>query len=586
MGRSSYAARIIIIALALVLAFMYLALRLYNVQIVEHNTLYSKAKKKYTAVKKNQGIRGQIYDKNGYLLVGNVPCTNIRANPQLVGGKDKCREMAGFFSRKLHVNPTVIFKRLATKQRNRHKIYEVVIKNAVPLEEAESIKAEVKDRKFKGIYFYDSVKRYYPKNKLLSNVLGFINMDQLKVVPVSGIEKAYNSLLSPVKAKESVFERSREGIPLTYGYSKLAESKSGKDIYLTIREPIQAIVEEELDKVMEKWKPKAAYAVMVNPKTGSILAMAQRPTFNPNERKDIRPDAWVNRTVTDGFEPGSTMKPLVICKALDLGIITPETKFFCENGYWTYAGRGLRDTHSYGNIDVTEIVQKSSNIGTAKIALAMGEQRLYHLLRQYGFGQKTNIPFQPEATGILRKVKNWDKLSITRFPIGQGILVSPLQLLGAYIALANNGERMKLKIVDKIVDIETENVYKFPVKSEGEVIKNKSAVKEIVEMMKLVTKRGGTAWRAGVPGYEVAGKTGTSQKWVNGAYSHSQYFASFIGFVPADDPAFILLLVLDEPQGKYYGGTVAGPAFREISLKTLRYLDIPETNPTVQKSNE
>jgi len=325
---------------------------------------------------------------------------------------------------------------------------------------------------------------------------------------------------------------------------------------------------------------------MVNPKTGSILAMAQRPTFNPNERKDIRPDAWVNRTVTDGFEPGSTMKPLVICKALDLGIITPETKFFCENGYWTYAGRGLRDTHSYGNIDVTEIVQKSSNIGTAKIALAMGEQRLYHLLRQYGFGQKTNIPFQPEATGILRKVKNWDKLSITRFPIGQGILVSPLQLLGAYIALANNGERMKLKIVDKIVDIETENVYKFPVKSEGEVIKNKSAVKEIVEMMKLVTKRGGTAWRAGVPGYEVAGKTGTSQKWVNGAYSHSQYFASFIGFVPADDPAFILLLVLDEPQGKYYGGTVAGPAFREISLKTLRYLDIPETNPTVQKSNE
>ena len=579
MGRSSYAARIIIIALILIFAFLLIAIRLYNVQILKHNILYSKAKKKYTAVKKIHGTRGQIYDKKGHLLVGNVPCIDIRANPQLVGGKDKCRELAGFFARKLHVNPTVIFKRLATKKRNGRNIYEVVIKNSVSLDEAKSIQEEIHDRKFKGIYFFDSIKRYYPKNELLSNVLGFINMDRLKVVPVSGIEKAYNSLLAPVKVKASVFERSREGVPLTYGYSKLTEGKSGKDIYLTISEPIQAIVEEELDKIMEKWKPEMAYAVMVNPKTGSILAMAQRPTFDPNNRKDMHPDTWVNRIVTDGFEPGSTMKPLIISKALDLGIVKPDTKFFCENGYWVYAGKRLRDTHSYGEIDVTEIVQKSSNIGTAKISLLMGERRLYHLLRQYGFGQKTNIPFQPEATGILRKVKDWDKLSITRFPIGQGILVSPLQLLGAYTALANKGERMKLRIVDKIVDTETEEMYEFPVKSEGVVIKNKGSVKEIVDMMKLVTKRGGTAWRAGVSGYEVAGKTGTSQKWIDGAYSHSKYFASFIGFVPADNPAFILLIVLDEPKDKYYGGTVAGPAFREISLKTLRYLDIPETNP-------
>ncbi len=580
MGRSSYAARIVIIALILILTLLYLAAHLYNVQIIKHDVLYSKAKKKYTAVKKINGTRGQIYDKNGHLFVGNVPCTNIRANPQLVGGKDKCRELAGFFARKLHVDPTDIFKRLAIKKRNDRKIYEVVIKNAVPLDEAESIKAEVRDRGFKGIYFYDSIKRYYPKNELLSNVLGFINMDRLNIVPVSGIEKAYNSLLSPVKVKASVFERSREGVPLTYGISKLSEGKSGKDIYLTIDEPIQAIVEEELDKVMEKWKPKAAYALMVNPKTGSIMAMAQRPTFNPNDRKDMQPEAWVNRIVTDGFEPGSTMKPLVIAKALDLDIVNPSTRFFCENGYWFYGGRGLRDTHPYGDIDVTEIVQKSSNIGTAKIALEMGKRRLYHLLREYGFGQETGIPFQSEATGILRKVKNWDKLSITRFPIGQGVLVSPLQLVGAYTVLANKGERTRLKIVDKIVDIETEEKYKFPAKSEGKVIKKRSSVKEIVDMMKLVTKQGGTAWRAGVPGYEVAGKTGTSQKWIDGAYSHSKYIASFIGFVPADNPAFILLVVLDEPQDKYYGGTVAGPAFKEISLKTLRYLDIPETSPT------
>ncbi len=580
MGRASYAARIIIISLFVILVFIYIAVHLYDVQIIKHNELYSKAKRKYTAEKKVKGVRGQIYDNYGHLLVGNVPCTDIRANPQLVGGKDKCREITGFFTRKLHVDPTTIFKRLDTKERNGHKIYEVVVKNAVPLDIAETIKEEVKDRGFEGIYFYDSIKRYYPKNELLSNVLGFINVDQLKVIPVSGIEKAYNSLLSPVKVKASVYERSREGIPLTYGHNLLREGKTGNDIYLTISEPIQAIVEEELDKIMEKWRPKAVYAVMVDPKTGSVMAMAQRPSYNPNTRDNMKPEAWVNRIVTDGFEPGSIMKPLVIAKALDWGIVRPETKFYCEKGYWVYAGKRLRDTHSYEDIDVTTIVQKSSNIGTAKISLLLGERRLYHALRLYGFGQKTNIPFQPEATGILRKVKNWDKLSITRFPIGQGVLVSPLQLVGAYTSLANQGKRMKLRIVDKIVDPETGNVYEFPVKTEEQVINNGFAVKEIVDMMKLVTKEGGTALKAAVPGYEVAGKTGTSQKWVNGAYSHTQYFSSFIGFVPADDPAFVLLITLDEPKGKYYGGTVAGPAFREISLKTLRYLDIPETTIT------
>lgn len=577
MGRTSYASKIIIIAIALVSIFIWIIVHLYNVQIIQHKALYDKAKGKYTAVEKNQGMRGQIYDKDGNLLVGNIPCTDIRANPQLVGDKAKCREMAGFFSRKLNVNPTTVFRRLATKERNGRKIREVVIKNAVDLDRALKIEAEGQDRKFKGIYFYDSVKRYYPKDDLASNLLGFINTDQLSVIPVSGIERAYNSLLSPVKTKASVFERSREGVPLTYGISKLSKPTPGKNIYLTISEPIQAIVEEGLDNLVKEWNPKVAYAVMVDPNTGSIMAMAQRPSFNPNDRKHMNPDAWQNKIVTNGFEPGSTMKPLVIVKALELGLVNPDTKFFCENGYWVYGGKRLRDTHSYGDIDVTTIVQKSSNIGTAKIAMELGEERLYNLFREYGFGQKTDIPFKPEATGILRKLKNWDKLSITRFPIGQGILVSPLQLVDAFTVLANKGKRMKLRMVDKIVDSETGKAYKIPVRTEATVIKDERAVKEIVDMMKLVTKQGGTATRAGIPGYEVAGKTGTSQKWVNGEYSHKQYFASFIGFVPADNPAFILLIALDEPKGNYYASVVAAPTFREIALKTLRYLDIPET---------
>jgi cell division protein FtsI (penicillin-binding protein 3) len=581
MGRSGYTVKIIFIALLIVGVFAYLAIHLYKIQITEHKELYQKAKKKYTAVKRIRGRRGEIYDSSANLLVGNIPCVDIRANPQLVGDKNVCRMLAGFFARKLNISASTIFKRLSTKKRGNRKIYEVVIKNAVHLNLADTIKEEVHDRDIKGIYFYDSVKRYYPKGQLLSNLLGFINVDNLNVVPVSGIERAYNSLLAPVKSDVSIYERSRKGVPLSYGNNEIKTRKIGDNIFLTIKEPIQSIVEEELDKLVEKWKPKSAYVIMVDPKTGSILAMAQRPTFNPNDRGSMDSKSWQNRMVVEGFEPGSTMKPLVIAKALDLGLVHPDTVFYCEKGYWIYGGKSLKDSHPYEDLTVTQIIQKSSNIGTAKISLLLGKLRLYHLLRQYGFGLKTGLPFKPEATGILRKVKRWDTLSITRFPIGQGVLVSPLQLIGAYTALANHGQRMRLRIIDKIVDVETGNTYKYPIKKEDRSFSYVTSL-EIVKMMKLVTKEGGTARRASVKGYEVAGKTGTSQKWVNGAYSHSKYFASFIGFAPADDPAFILLIVVNEPKKNIYGGVVAAPTFSRIASKTLRYMDIPATNETTK----
>lgn len=581
MGRAAYIVRIIIISLVVISLFSFLAYHLYEIQILRHDELYVKAKKKYTAVKDIYGRRGLIYDYDGNLLVGNAPGIDIRANPQLLGDKEQCQELASYFARKLNVSVTTIFDRLSTKERNGKKIHEVVVGNAISLDLADKIKHELEGRKVNGIYFYDTLMRYYPKNELLSNILGIINIDQMKAIPVSGIEKAYNSVLSPGKVKVSVYERSRDGVPLTYGNNRITDVASGNNIYLTISEPIQSIVEEEIGKLMDQWKPKAIYAIMVNPKTGSILAMAQRPTFNPNNRTKMDSDSWRDRIATDGFEPGSIMKPLVVVKALDLGIVKPDTKFDCENGCWFYAGKSLRDAHRAGILTVFQIVQESSNIGTAKISLMMGARNLYNLFKSYGFGKKTGLPFNPQATGIFRDLKKWDALSITRFPIGQGILVSPLQLIGAYTALANGGKRMRLRIVDNIEDPITKEVYKYPIKSEGKIIENEWAVKEVVEMMKAVTQEGGTAKKASIPGYQVAGKTGTSQKWINGEYSHSKYFASFIGFVPANDPAFLLLVAIDEPQGSYYGGSVAAPAFREIAIKTLRYLDIPPTEPEI-----
>ena len=450
MGRKSFLLKIISVTVFIVSIFIYLVVHLYFLQIDQHKELYDKAKKKYTSIKKNKGARGEIYDCDGNLLVGNIPCVDIRADPNLIGDKGDVQRVSRLFSYRLKIPYKKIYERLSRKENNGKKVHEVVIKNEASLEDADILKDEIKKKKINGIYFSDGSKRYYPKDQLLSNVLGFINADETDVVPVSGIERAYNSILSPDRANITVYERARDGIPLAYGNNRFEDKKQGDDIYLTISEPLQAIVEEQLDVLMEKWQPKSAYAVMVDPKTGSILAMGQRPSFNPNDRSNLNGNDWQNKIVTEGFEPGSIMKPLVVAKALDLGVVRPETVFDCEKGRWFYAGKLLRDSHPYGMLNVSSIIQKSSNIGTAKISLTMGQKKLYDLLVQCGFGEESGLPFEPEATGILRKYEKWDKLSATRFPIGQGILTTPLQMVSAYTALANNGQRMKLRIVDKI----------------------------------------------------------------------------------------------------------------------------------------
>jgi cell division protein FtsI/penicillin-binding protein 2 len=367
--------------------------------------------------------------------------------------------------------------------------------------------------------------------------------------------------------------------------------RPGGDVYLTIEEPIQHTVEQELDLIMETFKPLAAYAVMADPRTGRILAMAQRPTFDPNDRSpgNMAPEKWINRVVSTGFEPGSVMKGISVAGAIDYGVVTLDHVFDCEKGYWVYARRPLRDSHRFEDLSVLEILQHSSNIGTAKIALEMGERRLYQTLWRFGFGQRTGTGFDDEGTGLLRPVNRWDGLSVTRFPIGQGILTTPLQLVQAFSALANNGNMMQLRVVDRVADPTTGETKLFPPVLRRRVVAHESAIRDVVTALKMVTTDDGTASKAAIEGYEVAGKTGTAQKYIReelpdhkgytGYYSNSKYVGSFIGFVPADDPAFVLLVSVDEPtEGGYYGGTVAAPSFRRIAASTLRYLQIPPGN--------
>jgi len=306
--------------------------------------------------------------------------------------------------------------------------------------------------------------------------------------------------------------------------------------------------------------------------------VAQRPTFNPNDRRKMNPDSWRNRISEDIFDPGSTMKPIAISGAIDDGIVKPSTRIDCEKGAWKYGGKVLHDSHPMAILSVREIVQKSSNIGTAKIALKMGKKRLNRTLRSFGFGSRTGIQLKVETRGIFTRLEKWDKLSITRFPIGQGISCSPLQLVRAYCGLANHGKIPRLRLIDRMKDPDKDHAIKMWSPKPKRIYRNKSTWKTMIDMLVLVTQQGGTATKAAIPGYEVAGKTGTSQKVVDGEYSHSQYFATFIGFVPARNPAFVLLVTADEPQGAIYGGTVAAPTFKNIAQRSLQYLDI-KPNP-------
>ncbi len=600
--------RIQLVVIVIFCMFMGLVGRLYHLQVERHDELLRKAKEQYTATIKTSGQRGEIFDYNGSLLVGNAPCVDIQADPSIIGDKIRCRKIALTFAKLLHLPGDKLYHRLLNKTRRKvmpDGTIKIVPRRYVPIartvsfDTAEKLKKLVKINHFRGISFINTYKRVYPKNHLLANILGFTNRRADKLSPVLGIEKYLNREIAPSSVKIT-YERSRDGRILPYGKRDIKKYKNGFDVYLTVREPIQSIVERELDKLMAKWHPKSACAIMADPKTGNILAIAQRPTYNPNDRKTMQPQAWRNRLAEDIFEPGSTMKPMVVAGALDYGVVTPNTEFYCEKGRWFYGGAILHDAHvpETPNLSVSEIVKVSSNIGTAKIALKMGAYRLNIVLRKFGFGSRTGIQFKRETRGIFRPLSKWDKLSVTRFPIGQGIAVSPLQLLRAYCALADHGNFRKLRLVDRLEHRDLGVTIKTPLEPPVKLYRHAATDRQIIAMMKKVTQHGGTARRAAIDGYYVAGKTGTSQKWINGYYdpktgtkihghySHSKYFATFVGFVPADRPAFVLLVTVDEPHGSSYGGVVAAPTFRRIAEQTLRYMNIKPDYPPKKSPEE
>ena len=440
-----------------------------------------------------------------------------------------------------------------------------------------------------AIYFEDSTMRVYPKDRILSNLIGFCDTED---VGLTGVERLMNDYMKNSTSSQYI---TLDGTVGSFRFPKAIYSSklNGCDVHLTIQMPLQQIVETHLAELVDEHQPKRAYAVMMNPHTGAIMAMAQYPSFSYVHRKDG--DNHSFHALVDGYEPGSIMKAVSVSSAMDFANLGPDSVVFCENGSWRYGG--TRPLKEHGNIrfaDLTlrQVIQKSSNIGSAKAVIEnMTEGQFYHYLRSYGMGSPTGLGFYPrnqkptifteEARGILHAVEQWHKPDISRISIGHSIVITPFQMVQAYSAIANGGEMMQPYIIDRIVTPEGVTIPSVPVKK-GQPISAITAQK-IMECMCATVEKGGTATSAQVPGYRVCGKTGTAEKVVtlpNGkkGYSHTLHTTSFLGIAPVESPAFVLLVTADEPSGKYrYGGSVCGKTFSRIASDTLRHLQIPAT---------
>jgi cell division protein FtsI/penicillin-binding protein 2 len=563
-------ARAVTVCFGLVGLFSVYSVRLINLQIIEHEKYTTLAAEKHNHKQIIYARRGIIRDAHDEALAENVPVRTVVADASHI--RDPVA-VAAAIANQLEMDPRDLADKLSQSGKgSKH----IVLKAEIPEQIAERIRESLRVANLRGIYFDQDFVRVYPNGQMLSQVIGFVDHEHRGTM---GIERTMQDFLLGVDGFRYI-ETDRTGKELVPYRGQEDSAKDGSNVKLTVDLGLQNILETELDGACAEFKPKNATAIMMRPQTGEILAMASRPTFDPNKPGDAVPDQEKNRSVVDMVEPGSTFKIVTTSAVLEEKLVTPDTTIYCENGHFQYAGRVLRDAHPMGVLTVHQVLTKSSNIGVAKLALQLGETKLYEYIRRYGFGQKTGITLSGEISGLVNPPHRWSKLDITRIPMGQSVAVTPLQMVTAMSSIANGGKLMKPMIVSEITDESGRKVATFTPEMVRQVVSPETA-RRITSALKDVVSKQGTAQKAAVPGFRVAGKTGTAQKVdPRGGYFSGRYVTSFVGFMPADDPRFTLLVLLDDPiakQGEAFGGTVAGPVFSRMAEKAARYLDLRPT---------
>jgi cell division protein FtsI/penicillin-binding protein 2 len=509
--------------------------------------------------------RGVILDgsPSGNILAMNMGVRDIAADPSLIATNKRFRTVVAELARRLNCDAAELARRLNQPTN----CYYEVARN-VP----EELAREVLHLRLPGIYSRETTLRKYPLDAFMCHVIGFVNRDG---VGAAGIEQTMDRFLKGSQGLiESTLDARRNELYIYRRVSVLPQE--GADVSLTVDQNLQYMVETALDRAMEKHRARGAWAIIQQVRTGAILALASRPAFNPNEYGRARDEQKLNRAIGYLFEPGSTFKPAVVAAALNERIVTPDTVFNCENGQWLYRGRMLRDYHPYRELTVTDIIQKSSNIGAAKIALLLGDEGFERYLRQFGIGRRLGIELPSEQAGILMPAARWSGISATRIAMGQGVAVTALQMLGVLSAIANDGFLMKPYVVKRVTAKDGSVLYEAAPEVLSRPISGLTA-RLMRQILTGVSEEGGTGVKAAVEGFQVAGKTGSAQKPVNGHYSDTDYWATFCGFLPAENPEIAMIVTLDEPQPFHTGGIVAAPVFGEIAEQAVRYLDIQPT---------
>lgn len=554
--------RLVLLTLVLGAGVILVARRGYQLQVNSGDELRQLAEDQYLKEIHLAPKRGTIYDRNGAELAVSVDVDSAWANPRELraAGMDPVDATARIAS-VLDVNVSRIETRLRSDR------YFVWIKRRLSPRKA----AELRALEIPGLHMRKEARRYYPNRELAAHILGFANIDG---EGIEGIELDANESLTGSRETVSAI-RDRRGRIVFSDQLLNDRGSQGNDVHLTIDRVIQRIAERELQLAVRTYEARAGSVVVMDPQTGELLAMANYPTFNPNDPGAYSAAARRNRAVTDFFEPGSTVKPFTVAGAFAARTIRAGQQINCENGALEVGEDVVHDSHAYDELTPSQILAHSSNIGTAKIGGTLGRKGLFRVLRRFGFGRPTGLPLPGESPGLLRHYRRWYAMDAVTISFGQGMSVTNIQLALAMASVANGGQLMRPRLIRRVHESDGSLVQESFPEVRRRVVSPEVA-RLVGDMLTAVTGPGGTGEDAAISGTLVAGKTGTAQKadYIHGGYARDKWLASFVGFVPADRPRLVISVVIDEPIVAHYGGTVAGPVFRRVGAAALRHLGV------------
>jgi cell division protein FtsI (penicillin-binding protein 3) len=540
------------------LALCALMARLFDIQILQHHLLSGLAERQHQKTVELRGKRGTIYDRRWRELALSVDRESVYLNPNEFS---KSPEVVNHLARVLALKEATILEKM---QSDRQFVW---LKRQVSPEES----ATLRSLGLKGIGFVTESQRFYPKRALAGQVIGFVGTDE---TGLEGIEHSYEGTLAG-EAMRVVLDRDARGRRIALRSETLGQLPQGQDLVLTLDERIQFVAERELRAQVSRTGARGGVVLVMDPFTGEILALANESVFDPTRFREASPKVWRERSITDTFEPGSTLKAILTAAALEERLVRPDDMFFGEQGNIQVANSFIRDHEKFGWLTFREVIEKSSNVGAIKVGQRLGKERLYEYLTRFGIGSQTGVDFPGEASGVLRPPQQWSEVSLASLSIGQELALTPLQLATAFSALANGGILVRPHLVKAV-------------SKDGEVVKAAAPVhvrriiseptaRQVTNILQGVVTRG-TGKEAAVEGYAVAGKTGTAQKFDTtlGRYSTQKTMASFVGYLPAERPRVTILVCLDEPQGDMaWGSVAAAPVFSAIARPVMRYLRVP-----------